>query len=443
MADFRCRLTPIPLTPLMLYLILVAFVAALGGFLFGYDTAIISGTIGFVKTKFELDTVAEGWFVSSALVGCIWGVMFTGLINDWFGRKKALLLSGLLFLISAIGCMLAPTLSTLIIYRLIGGIGVGVASMTSPLFIAEISPPHLRGRLVTLYQLAITVGILLAYFANASLLELSTQSYETELFSWIIQDEVWRAMFGSECVPALLFFVLVLFIPESPRWLSLKKKDERAFGILARINGSEQAKQEMREIKDTIAHADVTETGDKEAAHHRGVSRISHSNLRGECDYLLRSAHPGRGRVCVIGCLGRSGHNRYRERRLHSYRDLEDRSIGAPSSADWRGIGHHVLTDYGGPAVLFRGHQWILAHGIYPHVYRQFRFLIWAGHLDAVVGDLSDQCAGNGDVDRHADLMDGHRVGRADRTLDVGDADPGRDVLDIFALLCAGALFGH
>ncbi|MBT5902798.1 MAG: sugar porter family MFS transporter [Opitutaceae bacterium] len=238
----------------MLYLILVAFVAALGGFLFGYDTAIISGTIGFVKTKFELDTVAEGWFVSSALVGCIWGVMFTGLINDWFGRKKALLLSGLLFLISAIGCMLAPTLSTLIIYRLIGGIGVGVASMTSPLFIAEISPPHLRGRLVTLYQLAITVGILLAYFANASLLELSTQSYETELFSWIIQDEVWRAMFGSECVPALLFFVLVLFIPESPRWLSLKKKDERAFGILARINGSEQAKQEMREIKDTIAH---------------------------------------------------------------------------------------------------------------------------------------------------------------------------------------------
>lgn len=238
----------------MLYLVLVAFVAALGGFLFGYDTAIISGTIGFVKTKFELDAVSEGWFVSSALVGCILGVMFTGLINDWFGRKKALLLSGLLFLISAIGCMLAPTLSILIIFRLIGGIGVGVASMTSPLFIAEISPPKIRGRLVTLYQLAITVGILLAYFANASLLELSAGTYETELFSWIIQDEVWRAMFGSECIPAVLFFILVLFIPESPRWLALKQKNEQAFKILARINGPEQAEQELREIKDTVGH---------------------------------------------------------------------------------------------------------------------------------------------------------------------------------------------
>lgn len=238
----------------MLYLILVAFVAALGGFLFGYDTAIISGTIGFVKTKFELNAVAEGWFVSSALVGCIFGVMFTGLINDWFGRKKALLLSGLLFLISAIGCMLAPTLSILIIFRLIGGIGVGVASMTSPLFIAEISPPNIRGRLVTLYQLAITVGILLAYFANASLLELSAGTYETELFSWIIQDEVWRAMFGSECIPAVLFFILVLFIPESPRWLALKQKNEQAFKILSRINGPEQAEQELREIKDTVGH---------------------------------------------------------------------------------------------------------------------------------------------------------------------------------------------
>ena len=228
--------------------------AALGGFLFGYDTAIISGTIGFVKTKFELNAVAEGWFVSSALVGCIFGVMFTGLINDWFGRKKVLLLSGLLFLISAIGCMLAPTLSILIIFRLIGGIGVGVASMTSPLFIAEISPPNIRGRLVTLYQLAITVGILLAYFANASLLELSAGTYETELFSWIIQDEVWRAMFGSECIPAVLFFILVLFIPESPRWLALKQKNEQAFKILSRINGPEHAEQELREIKETVGH---------------------------------------------------------------------------------------------------------------------------------------------------------------------------------------------
>jgi len=133
------------------FLLSVSGVAALGGFLFGYDTAVISGTIPLVKVKFGLSAVWEGWFVSSALVGCIAGVSVAGVLSDKFGRKKTLLLSALLFCISAIGCAGAPTYKILIFYRFLGGIGVGVASMVSPLYISEISPPHIRGRMVTCY----------------------------------------------------------------------------------------------------------------------------------------------------------------------------------------------------------------------------------------------------------------------------------------------------
>jgi SP family arabinose:H+ symporter-like MFS transporter len=149
------------------FLLFIAITAALGGFLFGYDTAVISGTISFVKAKFELNTVMEGWFVSSALVGCIAGVAVAGELSDRFGRKHTLIASGLLFSISAIGCALSGSHTGLIIYRLIGGIGVGVASMLSPLYISEVSPARVRGRMVALYQFAITLGILCAYFANA------------------------------------------------------------------------------------------------------------------------------------------------------------------------------------------------------------------------------------------------------------------------------------
>ncbi len=152
------------------YLLFIALTAALGGFLFGYDTAVISGTIGFVKSKFALDAVMEGWFVSSALVGCIAGVSFAGELSDRLGRKKALIASGLLFFISALGCAISTSHAELIIFRLLGGLGVGVASMLSPLYISEVSPAKIRGRMVALYQLAITIGILVAYFSNAWLL---------------------------------------------------------------------------------------------------------------------------------------------------------------------------------------------------------------------------------------------------------------------------------
>lgn len=236
------------------YLFFIALTAALGGFLFGYDTAVISGTIGFVKEKFALGAVMEGWFVSSALVGCIAGVSFAGELSDRVGRKKALIASGLLFSVSALGCTISVSHTELIIYRIVGGLGVGVASMLSPLYISEVSPAKVRGRMVALYQLAIATGILFAYFFNAWLLNNSTTvEVQNALFDKIFVEEVWRAMFGSEAIPAFLFFITMFFIPESPRWLASKGMNLQAGKVLEKINGSTIAKSELNAIRTAIA----------------------------------------------------------------------------------------------------------------------------------------------------------------------------------------------
>ena len=238
------------------FLFFIAITAALGGFLFGYDTAVISGTISFVKGKFELSTAMAGWFVSSARVGCIAGVAFAGELSDRFGRKYSLIASGLLFSISAIGCALSGSHTELIIFRLIGGIGVGVASMLSPLYISEISPARVRGRMVALYQFAITMGILCAYFANAYMLNLSeslTSLNPDGLWYRLFVEEVWRAMFGSEAIPALLFFVTMFLVPSSPRWLATKNRNAEAGKVLERINNKEIAEKELESIKMAIA----------------------------------------------------------------------------------------------------------------------------------------------------------------------------------------------
>lgn len=251
------------------YLLFIALTAALGGFLFGYDTAVISGTIGFVKSKFALDAVMEGWFVSSALVGCIAGVSFAGELSDRLGRKKTLLISGLLFSVSAFGCAISASHSELILYRLIGGLGIGVASMLSPLYISEVSPAKIRGRLVAMYQLAIAVGILSAYFSNAWLLKNSITAYlQNALMQKIFVEEVWRAMFGLGIVPALLFFIIMFFIPESPRWLAAKGKSQKALIILAKINGSYLAEKEMIFIKEALVKE---EKGSWKVLFHSGV----------------------------------------------------------------------------------------------------------------------------------------------------------------------------
>lgn len=252
-----------------LYLIFIALTAALGGFLFGYDTAVISGTIGFVKSKFALDAVMEGWFVSSALVGCIAGVSFAGELSDRIGRKKALLASGLLFSISALGCAISASQTELILYRVLGGVGVGIASMLSPLYISEVSPGKVRGRMVALYQLAIAVGILFAYFSNAWLLHNSkVVELNNSLLHKIFVEEVWRAMFGSEVVPAMLFFITMFFIPESPRWLATKGMNQKAGEVLGKINDSSLAEAELDSIKKAIAKE---EKGAWNVLFHRGI----------------------------------------------------------------------------------------------------------------------------------------------------------------------------
>ena len=239
------------------YLTIVCVIAALGGFLFGFDTAVISGTIVYLKKQFALSALLEGWVVASALIGCIVGALSAGTLSDRFGRKKMLIFSAALFLISAVGSAIPPSVRVLVLARFVGGLGVGAASMLSPMYISELSPPHLRGRLVALYQLAITVGILVAYFSNAMLQHLAVNVFAgigEQYMRWILVDEVWRAMFGAESIPAVLFLLLLLIVPESPRWLTKQGRADEAMQVLARVVGRTEAEKEMAEIQETISH---------------------------------------------------------------------------------------------------------------------------------------------------------------------------------------------
>lgn len=189
----------------------ITFVASLGGFLFGFDMAVVSGVLPFVQTQFTLSAAQEGWFVSSALAGCIAGVIFASELADRLGRKKLLLLSAVLFLLTAIGCIALPSFPLLIGARIAGGMAVGVASSVVPLYLSEIAPDSKRGRLVTFYQLAVTIGIFVAYLSNALLLQYGD--------SFLPGMDIWRKMFGVGMLPALLFLLGLTGIPESPRWM--------------------------------------------------------------------------------------------------------------------------------------------------------------------------------------------------------------------------------
>lgn len=241
-----------------LYFGVLCFIAALGGLLFGFDTAVISGAVGFLEKQFSLSPMMLGWLVSSALVGCLIGSACGGWLSDRFGRKRVLMLSAALFVATSIGCAIAPEAHTLTLARLIGGMGVGIASMVVPLYIAEISPARVRGRMVTFYQFAITIGVLAAYFSNAALLELANHLGNTlgaaPWVRWMFVDELWRGMLGSLVVPAGLFFLLLFLVPESPRWLTKQDRDEDAYRILARIAGDADAQRQMTDIRDTISH---------------------------------------------------------------------------------------------------------------------------------------------------------------------------------------------
>lgn len=238
------------------YVSFLSIVAALGGFLFGYDTAVISGTISQVATQFSLDTIQQGWYVGCALIGSIFGVACAGVLSDNLGRKKTMIISAVLFTVSGIGCALSGNFDQLVIYRIMGGVGIGIVSIISPLYISEVSVAQYRGRLVSLYQLAITVGFLGAYLVNYGLLNFSENGavqISNPLARLIFHDEVWRGMLGMEGLPALLFFTIIFFIPESPRWLILKQKESKASLILKRIYGSDEAANyEVNETKQSV-----------------------------------------------------------------------------------------------------------------------------------------------------------------------------------------------
>jgi sugar porter (SP) family MFS transporter len=225
------------------YMIFLSTVAALGGFLFGYDTAVISGTISQVTAQFQLDAIMQGWYVGCALVGSIAGVAVAGFLSDRLGRKLTMLLSAVLFTVSAIGCAICADIDQLVIYRFIGGAGIGVVSIVSPLYISEVSAAKYRGSMVTLYQLAITVGFLGAYLVNFGLLKAAPSAADlpSQLLVKIFNSEVWRGMLGMETLPALLFFTIIFFIPESPRWQILRQRDDKAKQTLRRIFVTDEA----------------------------------------------------------------------------------------------------------------------------------------------------------------------------------------------------------
>ncbi len=218
------------------YVAFLSIVSALGGLLFGYDTAVISGTVSQVINQFQLTTLQSGWYVGSALVGSIIGVIFAGKLSDGLGRKPTMIISAILFTSSAIGCALSNNFNDLVIWRMVGGGGIGIVSVVCPLYISEISPASHRGRLVSLYQLAITIGFLAAYLINFYLLNLSVNFNSTNLMLHkIFGTEIWRGMLGAETLPALLFFIVIFFIPESPRWLIVKQQKEKAADIFSKI----------------------------------------------------------------------------------------------------------------------------------------------------------------------------------------------------------------
>ena len=212
--------------------------------LFGYDTAVVAGAIGFIQEKYNLSPAMTGWAASCALIGCMAGAMLAGALSDKLGRKKVLMISAFAFAISSVGILIPSAIEYFILFRFIGGIGIGIASILAPMYISEIAPADIRGRLISIYQLGIVTGILLIYFVNAGIAGLHDDAWNV--------DSGWRWMFGSGLVPSVIFIILLLPIPESPRWLSKQNRWNEADAILAKVNGRENADKEIISIRESL-----------------------------------------------------------------------------------------------------------------------------------------------------------------------------------------------
>ena len=234
------------------FLLLITAVSAIGGLLFGYDTGVINGAQFYLSKHFDLDSAMKGWVVGSALLGCLVGAIASGPLSIKFGRKHSLILSAVLFSLSAYGSGLpvvfSESISLLVVFRIIGGLGIGIASMNAPMYIAEIAPSDMRGKMVTYYQLAIVIGFfvvfLATYFIGNNLSEAENIKFG------------WKYMFWSELIPSCIFLILLFFVPKSPRWLALKGKDDEALVTLTKIHGLEQANKEMVDIKESLKASD-------------------------------------------------------------------------------------------------------------------------------------------------------------------------------------------
>ncbi len=225
-------------------LVIAASVSTLGGFLFGYDNIVISGAIGYLSRLFLLDAPGVGWAAGCALVGCIAGCAVAGTVADYLGKKKGLALCALCFALSSVGMLFAANLHQFVLWRLIGGVGIGAASVICPNYIAEIAPTRVRGRCVTLYQLGIVVGILAAVFVNMLIQRVGDEA-------WNISSG-WRWMFFAGVVPASLFGLMILPAVESPRWLMKMGRRDQAIEVLSKINGPEIARQDAAEIENSL-----------------------------------------------------------------------------------------------------------------------------------------------------------------------------------------------
>jgi sugar porter (SP) family MFS transporter len=220
------------------YVIFVTVIAAIGGLLFGFDTAIVAGATRYLKDQFALTSLQEGWAVSVVLIGCMFGAGLAGSISDRIGRRRFMLVSAVLFFVSALGCAFPQNIFQFVVFRFIGGLGIGSASILAPLYIAEVSPARVRGALVSVNQMAIVTGILLAYFVSWAFAGVGPTN--------------WRWMFGMGALPSVGFFLLLLRVPESPRWLVKQNREEEALAVLSRVNEAAAAAAEVRSIKETL-----------------------------------------------------------------------------------------------------------------------------------------------------------------------------------------------
>jgi len=232
--------------------VFIASIVALGGFLMGFDASVISGAVKFIEIEFDLNKIQLGWSVASLAFAATFAMMVAGPLSDRFGRKPVLKYAAVLFLVSAVLSALAPSFLVLVAARMIGGLGVGAALIVAPMYIAEISPPELRGRVVSINQLNIVVGISVAFFTNYLILKIG-QSDAAWVMSLRISEWNWRWMLGLEALPAIVYFLSLWPVPESPRWLVMKGDEKEALRVMARFNPATRAGDQLAEIRSSVS----------------------------------------------------------------------------------------------------------------------------------------------------------------------------------------------